>query len=197
MQIRIIYTFKQMEDRSENPIVERLKQFIQYTGLSSTQFADRAMIPRPTLSQMLHGRNKSVNNQMLTKLNENFPMLDIMWLLFGRGNMLVNANSETSEPQKPADSLFDVQQVSDNQSENSAVTPKYSAPEEDQSNEKTASQSTQAREPVWRASVLCTPPDQEASPRIDASVKAADQGKRITSIIVLYSDNSFETFNPA
>ena len=67
-----------MESSAETPIIQRLNEFIRYTGLSSTQFADKAGIPRPTLSQMVHGRNKSVNNQMLAKLNENFPELSIM-----------------------------------------------------------------------------------------------------------------------
>ena len=44
----------------------------------------------------------------------------------------------------------------------------------------------------WTASVLCSPPDSEI--RIPA---ASDSRKKITSIIVLYSDNSFETFNPS
>lgn len=90
-----------MESSAETPIIQRLNEFIRYTGLSSTQFADKAGIPRPTLSQMVHGRNKSVNNQMLAKLNENFPELNILWFLFGQGTMLLDnrsplAGSETS-----------------------------------------------------------------------------------------------------
>ena len=90
-----------MESSAETPMIQRLNEFIRYTGLSSTQFADKAGIPRPTLSQMVHGRNKSVNNQMLAKLNENFPELNILWFLFGQGTMLLDnrsplAGSETS-----------------------------------------------------------------------------------------------------
>ena len=85
-----------MESSAENPIIQRLNEFISYTGLSSTQFADKAGIPRPTLSQMVHGRNKSVNNQMLAKLNENFPELNILWFLFGQGSMLLDATATIS-----------------------------------------------------------------------------------------------------
>ena len=74
-----------MENEQDNPIIYRLKQFLASTGLSSTHFADKAGIPRPTLSQLLHGRNKSINNQILSKLDESFPELNTLWLLFGRG----------------------------------------------------------------------------------------------------------------
>ena len=51
-----------MSQDSFEPIVERLKQYIAEKGLTNTQFADRAGIPRPTLSQILHGRNKTIND---------------------------------------------------------------------------------------------------------------------------------------
>ena len=73
-----------MEENDKSPVIDRLVQFINYTGLSSSQFADKTGIPRPSLSQMLHGRNKSVNNQVLTKLHTSFPALNILWLLFGK-----------------------------------------------------------------------------------------------------------------
>ena len=57
-----------MSQDSFEPIVERLKQYIAEKGLTNTQFADRAGIPRPTLSQILHGRNKTINDVLLRKL---------------------------------------------------------------------------------------------------------------------------------
>ena len=90
-----------MENEQDNPIIYRLKQFLASTGLSSTQFADKAGIPRPTLSQLLHGRNKSINNQILSKLDESFPELNTLWLLFGRGSMRVDSNIETSGIKMP------------------------------------------------------------------------------------------------
>ena len=74
-----------MEESEKSPVLDRLVQFMNSTGLSSSQFADTTGIPRPSLSQMLHGRNKSVNNQVLAKLNAAFPNLNILWLLFGQG----------------------------------------------------------------------------------------------------------------
>lgn len=80
-------------------IIERLKQFIEHTGMSNSQFADFAGIPRPTLSQLVHGRNKTISDQLLRKLDEKFPQLDIRWLLCGKGTMLLTPDIEISEPQ--------------------------------------------------------------------------------------------------
>ena len=88
-----------MSQDSFEPIVERLKQYIAEKGLTNTQFADRAGIPRPTLSQILHGRNKTINDVLLRKLDAAFPDFNLSWLLFGRGDMRNIANSEISEPE--------------------------------------------------------------------------------------------------
>lgn len=61
--------------------VTRLKQYIEFTGLPVSQFADTAQIPRPTLSQILNGRNKKISNELIAKLHEGFPRLNIIWLL--------------------------------------------------------------------------------------------------------------------
>lgn len=80
-------------------IVGRLKKFIASTGLQTSQFADRAGIPRPTLSQLLSGRNKKVSNELIDKLHLSFPRLNVLWLLFGEGDMDADALAPTSEPQ--------------------------------------------------------------------------------------------------
>lgn len=99
-----------MEKPEEITVTTRLRQFIDHLGLSNSQFADKAGIPRPTLSQLIHGRNKSVNDLLLRKLHENFPALNISWLLFGVGNMTENANIQFSEAQnKPKSNKTEIQ----------------------------------------------------------------------------------------
>lgn len=168
-----------MESSAENPIIQRLNQFISYTGLSSTQFADKAGIPRPTLSQMVHGRNKSVNNQMLAKLNENFPELNILWFLFGQGDMLLDA---VNAPRKANDSApFELGGLTSEEEK----TAKEPTAEESQM---PAPEEFIANGGKWAASVLCTPP---------SSSKSDSATKKVKSIIVFYTDNSFETFMPS
>lgn len=190
-----------MEEPQDNPIIQRLKQFIAHTGLSSTQFADKAAIPRPTLSQLLHGRNKSINNQILAKLDESFPDLDIVWLLFGRGTMRQNLNFEISEPQND-DSLMNFgSQEPVIQAAKEEDMPVYGLSDSKQSRQKSMEMpNLSPQEPretdespssrPWTASVLCSPPDGEVNIPIGTNPR-----KRIKSIIVLYTDNSFDTFN--
>lgn len=70
---------------------------MSFKGLSSTQMADAAGIARPTFSQLLSGRNKKISNELISKLHDAFPELDVMWLLFGEGRMLSISNETHNE----------------------------------------------------------------------------------------------------
>lgn len=80
-------------------IIQRLNIYMEHTGLSSSQFADAAAIPRPSMSQILNGRNKKVSNELIEKLHVAFPNLNIVWLMFGEGPMETISNTQTSEAQ--------------------------------------------------------------------------------------------------
>ncbi len=186
-----------MTDIVESPITIRLKDFINSTGLTVSQFADKAGIPRPTLSQLLTGRNKTINNQLLAKLDENFPDLDIVWLLFGRGMPRTNANIKTSELENSASEPSKEPQPT--------VSEQLKAQGYD-NNVETPKQANYAAEPQWRASVICTPSEPTPEPaqapaeplrREEAQAEPKSEPRHITNIIIFYSDNSFETFKPA
>lgn len=72
----------------DHTLADRLKSFIATTEYNNSQFADKAGIPRPSLSQILSGRNKKVSNQVLELIHDSFPELSMMWLVFGEGPML-------------------------------------------------------------------------------------------------------------
>lgn len=72
---------------NQSNVAERLKSFIEKMGMSYSQFADKCGIPRPSLSQLLTGRNKKINDTMVGQIHKEFPNLSIVWLLFGEGNM--------------------------------------------------------------------------------------------------------------
>ena len=73
---------------NEENVAFRLKGFIDYSGLTHSQFADRCAIPRPSLSQIISGRNKKVSDVIVGQIHQAFPDLSILWLLFGEGPML-------------------------------------------------------------------------------------------------------------
>lgn len=62
---------------------------MERSDYTSSQFADKAGIPRPTFSQLLSGRNKKVSDEVFRKLHDAFPHLSITWLMFGEGAPLL------------------------------------------------------------------------------------------------------------
>lgn len=94
-------------------LVSRLKKYIDHTGLPVTQFADACSIPRPTMSQLLSGRNKKVSNELIAKLHDTFPDLNVLWLMFGQGSMLIGENIAATEPQNPPFETNEVSQDAD------------------------------------------------------------------------------------
>lgn len=78
----------------ENNISTRLKSFIEKTGLSSSQFADKCGIPRPSISQIITGRNRSVNNHTVALIHKAFPNLNIEWFIIGEGEMIIGNDNQ-------------------------------------------------------------------------------------------------------
>lgn len=81
----------------EDNIAGRLKLYIDSLGITSSQFADMCNIPRPSLSQLLTGRNKKVSNTLVGQIHEAFPDLSIVWLMFGEGPVRVSSGCQTAE----------------------------------------------------------------------------------------------------
>lgn len=168
-------------------IVERLTSFRDYTGLTNSQFADRAGIPRPTLSQFLNGRNKRLSDDFTAKLHQAYPELNVLWLLFGEGDMVTAENIEATESKTApiSDVLENIN--SDSEDINSEPYAENVYPE---------SEPIQQNDQFNRAEA----PDilsKGSSRPIPATALPTDPGKKIQSIMVFYSDNSFEIFTPS
>lgn len=88
----------------------RLKGFIDSEGLSYSQFADKCGIPRPSLSQILSGRNKKISDVIIGQIHRAFPALSVLWLLFGEGSMTSenNTGASCSGDDVPAEDESDV-----------------------------------------------------------------------------------------
>lgn len=159
-------------------IVDRLKIYMEHTGLPISQFADAALIPRPTLSQILSGRNKKISNEILEKLHIAFPSLNVAWLLFGDGNMLKGDAPAAAHAQ-----------VQDNQPR-TAPAP-YAAAVANAAAAKAAATETSVESP--KSSTETTyEKNQESTISL-----APDTNKKIQTIMVFYTDSSFEIFTPS
>lgn len=96
-------------------LVSRLKIYLDSRQISITQFADECGIPRPTGSQLLAGRNKKVSDEIIGKIHSAYPDLNIVWLMFGEGNMENDTNIKTSEPQNNLKSIYPIPNNTENQ----------------------------------------------------------------------------------
>lgn len=81
-------------------IVTRIKYYMNSQNIGSSQFADACDIPRPTLSQILNGRNKKISDEIIRKIHQAYPDLSMLWLCLAEGEMLVGGNNGFSGAQK-------------------------------------------------------------------------------------------------
>lgn len=198
--------------------VTRLKQYIEFTGLAVSQFADTAEIPRPTLSQILNGRNKKISNELIAKLHSGFPKLNILWMLFGDGSMEVSPSA--AQPQSSDYSLFSRSGRPESDFPENSVAEEFedhapygvsaasgssvgvNFPNDDQSGRDTyygtAHDARAGRKPANERNSVVRGCAASRESNLSSSLSISpDSGKRVQSIMVFYTDNSFEIFTPS
>ena len=73
---------------SLDDITFRIQKILDYYSLSASAFADKISIQRSGISHLLSGRNKP-SLDFIAKVYENFPEINLYWLLYGKGNFLL------------------------------------------------------------------------------------------------------------
>lgn len=68
-------------------MLSRIKQIIEKEKLSSTQFATEIGVQRSALSHVLSGRNKPSLDFMM-KIKNRYPEINLDWLMLGKGKMI-------------------------------------------------------------------------------------------------------------
>ena len=149
-------------------IVERLNLFLEQAGISKSQFADSCNIPRPTVSQILGGRNKRISDEIIAKIHSIYPNLSVMWLMFGEGEMLLNGNDGQIASTTGLKTVSLNARIFDD-------TP--SVPKEHQQTDFADNKSDLSTSMHFQSAHQHQP------------------HKTITKIVVFYSDNSFEEFH--
>lgn len=71
---------------------QRVLEIIKYKNLSPSRFADIIGVPRSTISHIISGRNNP-SLDLITKISDKFPEINIDWLIKGSGSMV---RSQTS-----------------------------------------------------------------------------------------------------
>lgn len=168
---------------NEDNVAIRLKGFIEQSGLTYSQFADKCGIPRPSLSQIISGRNKKISDVIVGQIHQAFPELSVLWLLFGEGSMIAKSEScnETND---------DMSEITNENSKNTPVSTDASE----------YSILTGLETPVKPAQprVINQVRTDERMAAIEAEIeKLRKNPRKVVQITVYYDDSTFETFYPA
>jgi transcriptional regulator with XRE-family HTH domain len=75
-------------------MVKRIRQLMEYKGLTSTQLADSIEVPRAVMSHILSERNKP-SLDVVQKILSHYRDISMRWLLLSEGEMLINLASAT------------------------------------------------------------------------------------------------------
>jgi transcriptional regulator with XRE-family HTH domain len=73
--------------------IKRLEIILDYYSYSASAFADKMGVQRSGLSHLLSGRNKP-SLDFVMKIAENFPEVDLYWLLQGKGSFPKKEDSQ-------------------------------------------------------------------------------------------------------
>jgi transcriptional regulator with XRE-family HTH domain len=83
----------------------RLKQFLSAENISQAQFADTINVVRASVSHVLAGRNNP-SYDFIKAIMDNYPNLNIEWLILGKGKMY-KERSSAPEPEQTQATIED------------------------------------------------------------------------------------------
>lgn len=84
----------------------RLKQFLAAENISQSQFADTIKVVRASVSHVLAGRNNP-SYDFIRAIMDNYPSLNIEWLILGKGKMYKEPAPAQPQLQSPSYDLND------------------------------------------------------------------------------------------
>lgn len=176
-------------------IVSRIKFFMDSADVTSSQFADTCKIPRPTISQILNGRNKKISDEIIGKIHSAYPSLSMLWLMFGEGDMTIKSNIEISGSQNQPTIDFENSEKTDNE----ITIPTLRFEEDDTKNsQKNFPESQILENSLMNKNLSFVREDQpDKANTTNENLKDTNSMKKIVNIMVFYNDNSFESFTPA
>lgn len=163
----------------EQNFATRLKFFMDQNGFSSSFFADECGIPRPSFSQILSGRNKKINDNVIRMIHERFPDLSIIWLMFGEGEMMTTSEAERENSSKSDGDSPEI-------IEDSPRSEKYSSLKGLTSDENELNR-------LKNQIVNANSEIQDLQSQIENLRK---NPRKVTQITIYYDDSTFETFYP-
>lgn len=154
---------------------ERLSQFLAAENISNSKFADVIGVARASISHILAGRNKP-GYEFICSLMDNYPSLNIEWLLLGKGKMYKGAAIE-----KQVEEIMPVAQPKQQEQYDEDLFSSFN-------NEKAE------MEPYFPAETEAPSENSilKKENKADSGSKVTENQRTVSKIIVFYSDNTFQ-----
>ena len=108
-------------------IIDRLKLILERVNLTPGNFAEKIGVAPATISHILSGRNKYPSAEVMLRLHETFPAIDLNWLLTGEGTLVKDDPDSMFTGSLFGDNLLNATKStaeSENRKENSLETAK-------------------------------------------------------------------------
>jgi len=174
---------------------ERISKVIEYSKLSSSEFADGIDVQRSSISHITSGRNKP-SLEFIIKIKSRFPEILWDWLVNGDGEMLKSELPETenikgeehSEEKAKPTSLPDLFTMMNNDEDFGSEEEK--AEEISVLRESVISNQSKAQEKISDSQRLEKSNEQIINQVIE------NQTYKIKRIVLFYENGKFESFEP-
>lgn len=161
---------------------ERLSQFLAAENISNSKFADVIGVARASISHILAGRNKP-GYDFICSIMENYPSLNVEWLLLGKGRMY-----KTSAVEKTP-SLQISERVEEQRKED-FETDLFSAAEVEKETTNTEGTSKIQNSIPTTAPVQNSVSSETFTSGENKGITTTSQ-RRISKVLVLFSNNTF------
>src|SRR5690606_31068206 len=150
----------------------QLQKIMHHFGLSTTELADKIMVPKATISHLISERNKP-SLEFIMKLHTTFPTLNLEWLIYEKEPFLITESDpksiEKDQIETPVlNEILEVETINEIENENQSEN------EIEEIEPKNISQNI------------------TENPKNILSF----QSKEIDCIVIFYNDGSFKKYNP-
>lgn len=85
----------------------RLKQVIEFYGLTLNAFASSIGMSQSALHKFVNGDGESIASKQLLAINNKYPRINIHWLVTGHGSMLLPNPKEQEQKSMKITALLD------------------------------------------------------------------------------------------
>lgn len=175
-------------------MIDRIKQVMDYSGLTPAQFASELGINRSGLTHLFSGRNQP-SLDLIKKILITFPQIKTEWLMMGMGSMLKNETTpilseknvlDTNEP----DLFSQVNNSVEKIQPTPVIIPEISV-------EKNVVNVDLPKEmPKVEADLKSRETKNHAVDTAKNQIFNSQGVKKIKKMVFLYEDNTFEIFYP-